>query len=224
MNNRKFVSRVSSQLRMLSKDDYVSDRYILSTGVTIASKFITQKIQNRSINKDTSLYKEVLCIEFEPKNIFECKYAEFKSCNNLSRSKKNIKDIGILFTRYGSSIKELYSIDRNSTVFSESTLYQLRLDSERAGGSNYLNKFYIIDNYIYIPKEVKVLSGLILSIDQYELDIFCDCSEDCESAWEKEFIAPDSQLEDIINYTIQQVSMSKQIPVDEKGNLNSNEK
>jgi hypothetical protein len=224
MNNREFVSRVSSQLKMISKDDYQSDRYILSTGITIASKLITQKIQRKSLDRDVSLYKEIPCIEFEPVDIFKCKYHEFKSCNKLSKSKKSIKDIGLLFTRYGSSIKELYSIERQSTVFTESTLYQLRLDSQREGGGSYINKFYIIDNYIYIPQKVQVLSGLVLALDHYELDNLFDCTEDCKSAWEKEFICPDSILEDVIGYTIQQASISKQIPTDEAPNLNSNEK
>ncbi|MFT6125718.1 MAG: hypothetical protein ACJAVA_000159 [Flavobacteriaceae bacterium] len=224
MKNKEFVSRVSNQLKMLSKDDYISDRYILSVGNTIATKFITQKIQTRSIDRDLSLYKEVACIEFEPKNIFECKYVEFKSCKTLYKSKKTLKELGLVFTRYGSSIKELYSIDRIFTVFTESTLYQLRLDSQRDGVNNISDRFYILDGYIYITQEIEVLSGLILAIDQYELDNFSSCTENCKSAWEYDFIAPDSLLEDIIGYTLQQVSMPKGISTDEKPNLNSNDK
>lgn len=222
MNNKEFVSRVSNQLKMLTKDDYISDRYVLNVGITIATKFLTQKIKRNSINRDLSLFKEVSCIEFEPKDIFECKYVEFKSCNKLSKSKKTIKDLGLFFTSYGSSIKELYSIDKQSTVFLESTLYQMRLNSQREGGNAIHNNFYILDNYIYIPDEVKTLSGLILALNQYELDEFCDCVENCESVWDKKFICPDSVLEDVISYTIQQVLVSKQIPTDESPNLNSN--
>ena len=224
MNNKEFVSRVSSQLRMLSKDDYISDRYILSIGNTISTKFITQKIQRRSIDRDVSLYKEVSCIEFEPKNIFECKYAEFKSCKTLYKSKKTLKELGLIFTRYGSSIKELYSIDRLSTVFTESTLYQLRLDSLRKGSNSSSDRFYILDDHIYITQGIEVLSGLILALDQYELDNFSSCTENCKSAWEYEFICPDSILEEVIGYTVQQASTTKQIPEDSKPNLNSNDK
>jgi len=222
MTNREFVSRISNQLRMLSKDAYISDRFILNIGVTIATKFITQKIQRKSINRDMSLYKEIQCIEFEPENVFKCNYVEFKSCKKLSKSKKNLKDLDIVFTRYGSSIKELYSIDRNNT-YSESTLYQYRLDSERQGEIND-NKFFILGGHIYVPKEISALSGLILAMDQYELDNICGCKEDCESAWDKEFIAPNSMLDDVISYTIQNALQTKQIPEDEKPNLNSNDK
>jgi len=126
--------------------------------------------------------------------------------------------------KYGSSIKELYSIDRTSTALTESTLYQLRINSEREGAENAQDNFYILDNYIYVPKKVKSLSGLVLAIDQFELDnIDCEC-DDCESAWDKRFIAPDGQIEDIIEYTTQKLLQTKGIPSDEKPNLNENEK
>lgn len=222
MTNRELVSRISNQLRMISKDDYISDRFILSIAKTIAKKFITQKIKRRSIDRDASLYKEIKCIEFESENIFKCKYVEFKSCDKLSKSIKNIKDIDLVFTRYGSSIKELYSIDRMSTIFTESTLYQLRIDSDREGGDIPQDKFYILDGYIYIPQNVKTLSGLVLALDEYELDALCGCEEKCESAWKKQFIAPDSMLEDVIGYTIQNITQTKQISPDEKPDLSNN--
>lgn len=224
MNNREFVSRISAQLRMNTKDDYISDRFVLATGKTIALKFITQKAQRRSIDRDMSLYKEVKCIEFDPENVFECKYVEFKSCDKLAKSKKKISDLGLVYTRYGSSIKELYSIDRMSTVFTESTLYQLRNNSEREGGDIIQNKFYILDEHIYVPRDIEVLSGIVLATDQYELDEMSECGEDCKSAWDYEFVVPDSMLEDVISYTIQNIIQTKQIQPDEKPDLNENSK
>lgn len=222
MNNGELVSRISNQLRMINKDDYISDRFVLSVAKTIARKLITQKIQRRSIDRDLSLYKEVKCIEFEPIDIYSCKYVEFKSCKKLSKSKVKITDL--IYTRYGSSIKELYSIDR-SVIFTESTLYQLRTDYERQGGQKTkLNKFYLIEDYIYIPDHIEALSGLILNLDHYELDESCGCTENCESAWQKQFVCPDSILEDVIGYTVQNISITKQIPEDESSNLNSNMK
>jgi len=224
MNNDELVSRISNQVRTITKDDYISDRFILAVAQTIATKFITQKIQRRSIDRDASLYREIKCIEFEPENIFKCAHVEFKSCDKLSKSKKNLKDLGLVFTRYGSSIKELYSIDRKSTILTESTLYQLRVNSDREGGENDVNKFYILGDHIYVPQEIVTLSGLVLALDQYELDDMCGCNDNCESAWKKEFIAPDSMLEDIISYSIQNILQTKQIPEDEAPNMNNNSK
>lgn len=224
MKNSEIVSRIANQLRMTSKDDYVSDRFILSVAKTIAAKFLTQKVQRRYIDREADLYKEIKCIEFEPEEIFRCNYVEFKSCSKLSKSVKSIKDIGLVYTRYGSSIKELYSIDRMSTVFTESTLYQLRTDSAREGSENKGNKFYILDNHIYVPREITELSGLILALDQYELDDICSCEENCESAWDKEFICSDSMVEDVIGYAIQNIMQTKQIQEDGKPDLNNSTK
>ncbi len=224
MNNAEFVSRVSNQLRLITKDDYINDRLVLSAGQSISKKFITQKIQRRSVDRDMSLYVEVKCIEFEPEDVFKCKYVEFKSCNKLSKSKKKISDLELVYTRYGSSIKELYSIDRESTVFLESTLYQLRNDSNRESSKESSNKFYILDGYVYVARSIQTLSALVLALDQYELDAVSGCSDNCESAWDKEFICPDSMLEDVVNYTTQNIAQTKQIPEDEKPDLNNNSK
>ena len=222
MNKGELVSRISNQLRAISKDDYISSRFILRTAESIARKFITQKIQRRSIDRDSSMYREMRCIEFEKVDIFSCKHVEFKSCIKLSKSINKITDL--IFTRYGSSVKELYSIDRQVS-FTESTLYQLRIDSER---HSYMpsdtKKFYILDNHIYIPEDVKVLSGLILSTDHYDLEESFGCEKECKSAWDYEFICPDSMLEDVIGYTIQNISATKQIPEDEKPDLSNNTK
>jgi|TARA_R110000868_G_scaffold74337_2_gene214894 hypothetical protein len=224
MKNRELVSRISNQVRMITKDDYISDRFVLSVALTIAEKFITQKIQRRSIDRESFLYREVNCIEFEPENVFTCNYVEFKSCDKLSKSVKSIKDLKIVFTSYGSSIKELYSIDRQSTSFNESTLYQLRMDSRREGNEAREGKFYVLNNHIYVPREIEALSGVILALDQYELDEMSSCEENCESAWDKDFICPSSMLEDVIGYAIQNIVQTKQIPEDEKPDLNNNSK
>lgn len=218
MTQGEFVSRVSNQVRMISKDENISDRFVLYTGLSIATKFITQKLQNRSINRDASLYSEVKCIEFEPISVFSCDYVEFKSCDKLSKSVKKLPDL--IFTRYGSSVKELYSIDRKYN-FTESTLHQLRNDSKRQGYKDSNDKFYILDNHIYIPREIETLSGLILSTDLYDLDLISSCSTSCESAWETEFVAPDSMLEDIIGYTVQNILQTKNIQPDDRPNLSS---
>lgn len=220
MNNREFVSRVSNQLRMTSKDEYISDRLVLSTGQSFSKKLITQKIQRRSIDRDMSLYKNIDCIEFEPVKAAKCEFVEFRLCDKLSKSVKKFSDL--IYTRYGSTIKELYSID-GKVSFTESTLYQLRLDSQR--DSSYKpNKFYVLNDYIYIPDEIYTLSGLVLMIDQYELEQLSECSDCCDSVWDKEFIAPDGMLEDVIGYTVQQLSVTKQIIPDESSDMNENKK
>ena len=224
MTNREFVSRVANQLRMLSKDDYVSDRLILSTGISISKKLLTQQLNGRSLNRNSFVFKEITCIEFKDIDKFTCPYVEFKSCKHLSKSVKSIKDIDLIYGRYGSSVKELYSIDNLSQSLTQSTLYQLRNDSKRQGYEQKANKFYVLDGHIYVPARVRTLSALILGMDQYEMDKVSNCSEGCKSAWEYDFIASDNVLDDVISYTVQQLSLTKQIPEDESANLSNSAK
>lgn len=222
MKNREIVSRISNQIRMITKDDYVSDRLVLNVAKSIATKFMTQKIQRRAIDRDMSLFKEIKCIEFEPEDTFSCKFVEFRSCDKLSKSKAKFSDL--IYTRYGSSIKELYSIDRKNSFY-ESTLYQFRNDSNRKGAENLpQNKFYVLDDHIYVPGEIDSLSGLVLATDHYELEESCGCTENCKSVWDYEFICPDSMLEDVIGMSLQNLGMTKNIPVDESPDLNNNKK
>jgi hypothetical protein len=220
MLRSEVVSRVSNQLRTLKKDEYLGRRFILKTAESIALKFITQAISRRSISRDSSLYTEVGCITFEPIDSFTCGVIEFKNCKELSKS--TVKFEGLINTRYGSSIKELYSIDRENT-FTQSTLYQYRNDSQRSSDYSDIDYYYIIDGYIYVPANIKTLSALILMQDQYDLAALSG-SAPCKSAFDFDFICPDSVLEDVISYTIQQISVTKSIPSDEKANLNENEK
>lgn len=220
MIRSEVVSRISNQLRTLKKDEYLGRRFILKTAESIALKFITQAISRRSIYRDTSMYTEVSCINFEPVDSFTCGIVEFKNCDKLSRS--TVKFDNLINTRYGSSIKELYSIDREN-ILTQSTLQQYRNDKQRYNDHSDVDYYYIIDGYIYVPEDIKALSGIVLMQDQYDLQNLTGGTT-CKSAFDYDFICPDSVLEDVIAYSVQQISITKSIPSDEKANLNENEK
>jgi len=220
LKNSEVVARISTQLRMLNKDDYTSKRFIIKTAENIALKFITQTITRRSLDRQSSMYREIECIDFEPIDTTLCNVPDFRDCRELSISVKKFPNL--IFTRYGSSIKELYSIDR-SHIFTSSTLSEFRNSQQRRNDFEKEDFFYIINDHIYVPARIKKLSALILMQDQYELDIIAGL-DICEGYFDKLFIAPDSLLEDIIAFSIQQISTIKSIPEDEKDNLSSNDK
>ena len=221
MIQSEFTSRVSTQLKMISKDDYYNDRLILSTGQSISKKFISQKLRNKGLGRGDYLFTEVPCIEFEKVDVYSCPYIEFRSCRAISKSKCRLESV--LHTKQGFAIKALYSIDRFSKTYTQDTLHNHRINSQRYGYEPF-DKFFILDNYIYVLGDVKILSGLMLSLDIYDLESSFKCSDNCESAWDKEFVCPDDVLEDVIQYTVQNMLQTKQIPEDENPNLNSNER
>lgn len=221
MTQGEFTSVAENRLRMLSKDSNIGRRTILSAGRSMAKKIITQRVQERALFRQLDLFVEIECIEFEPESIVTCKFIEFKSCKKLMVSKKTLPEL--FSTRYGLSIGELYSIERQKT-FNQSTLYQYRLDSQREARYEQ-DEFFILGNRIYLPdSDVRVLSGNFLTPDRYDADQLSECTDGCKSAWEYEFVCPDMFLEDVISYTVQNLLQTKSIQPDEKADQNENSK
>lgn len=221
ISNKEIVSRLKNQLKLINKDDEISDRFILKSLENVAAMLLSQKLSERSLFRDASLFKEISCVEFKKIDTYSCDIVDFKSCELLYKSEHKIPKL--LYTRYGGSIKEIYSIDRK-TVLKPSTLADSRRDSIRSGKITE-NKFFIIDDYIYIPNN-SLLRGVIYGIfpDQYDAFKLSSCDDSCESAWDKPFIITSNLLEATINQALQILYINKQIPEDEKANLNSNEK
>lgn len=221
MINSEFVSRIMSQLRLENKDSYISKRAILFTGWSIAEKFLSQKIKNKSLHRNQNMFKEIPCIEFQPIDTYSCNIVEFRSCDDLMVSVKELPKL--IATRYGVSIQSLYSIDRMAE-FKQISLQQYRLNKRRQPDYNE-DVFMVIDNKIYLPNStVRSLTAYILALDGYDLNEMSDCTEGCKSAWDYEFIATSDILEDVISATIQNFSVTLSIPEDEAPNLNQNMK
>lgn len=221
MTNKEFVARVKGQLNMLNKDSDINGRFILHTGQSIATSYLSMRLRDRSLYRQDNLFKPITCVEFERVDTFTCGIVEFRSCKTLMRSKKRVPKL--IYSRYGASIRDVTSID-NIFQFKQSTLSQYRIDSARQGFSDY-EYYYIKDGYIYIPdSDIEVGEIDVISIDQYELSQISGCDDDCSSAWEHEFIITSDLLNQVIRETVQEVYMKLQIPIDENPNLNSNEK
>ena len=222
--NKEIVSRVKNQLRLLTKDSDLNDRYILFTAQNIAESYLSKRARNRSLFRQTNLYKTVSCVEMISVDTFSCDIVEFKSCKKLRRSKKKLPKL--IYSRYGGSIKEVTTID-GSVEFKPSTTAQYRRDSKRLRLGDY-KFFYIQDDYLWIPdSEIEAVNIYVLALDLFDLEEMSECSSfdgNCQSAWEFEFVINSDLLEQVIRETIEQVSVPVQIPEDEKPNLDLNQK
>lgn len=216
--NSEIVSRVKNQLKFLTKDDNINDRFILYTARNIATTYISQRLKDMSLYREYNLFEYIECVELEKVRPYYCNIFEFKSCEKLVKSKKKIPNL--IYSRLGSSLKEVSSVD-NKYTFKQSTLSQYRRNIKRKGfvkGEN----FYILDDYLYIPDvNVKKVNLLVLALDLYDLNQLSSCNEDCMSAWDYKFVCPDKLLEQVIRDTVQQLTITKQIREDENPNLNS---
>jgi hypothetical protein len=222
--NREIVSRVKNQLRLLSKDANLNDRFILFTAENIAETYLSKKARNRALYRYDNLYKDISCVELIDVNTYKCDIVEFRSCKKLKRSKKKLPEL--VYSRYGGSIKEVTAID-GGVDFKPSTVAQHRRDGKRQKVAPGVNYFYIKDGYLWIPdSDIEMVNIYILALDQYDLDNMSNCPGDdetnCMSAWEYDFVISSDMLEQVIRETIQQVSITIQIQEDENPNLDSN--
>lgn len=223
MTNAEIVSRVRNGLNSISKDDRISRRYILHVAKQKATFLISQKLNDRSLFREDNLYKTLDCFEMESVDVVRCDILEFRRCKSIMKSKCKLPKL--IYSRYGSSLKEVITAD-GEKEFKPITPSQYRRDKNRVEKSDYIY-FYVKDGYLYLlDTEIELISLYLISMELDSLEEGCGCkdNDECRSLWDYEFNIPDKLEEAIVGETIKEIGMSKQIPRDENPNTNNNEK
>ena len=220
MLNKEITSRIISTLKSNSKDGRLSRRLVLSVAESKAKFLISQKLNDKSLHREQNLYQTISCIEMITQDTVRCPIIEFRRCNSLQRSKLKLPEL--IHSRYGHSLKEVLSVDENTSFINITpTQYRLNKDRSLKVKGNY---FYVKDGYLYLPdSEIQSVTLIILTQDLYDLYAISECKNgECKSAWDYEFICPDKLLEVVIQETIKELSITKQIQEDVNPNLNGN--
>lgn len=223
MTNAEVVSRITNGLRLLNKDARFSKRYLLFVAEKNAEYLISHKLRDRSLFREDNVYSSISCFELEEKDTYSCGIVEFKSCNKLMKSKEKLPNI--VYSRYGSSIRQVTPIDfMSDEEFTPTTLEQFKRDRRRQNKFDKTNKFIIKDGYLYIPEsEIRAVSLELIIINTFRLSYLnSEYKKDCRSAWDYEFKISDKIAAEAINMTIQELSRPVQIPEDSNPNMDSN--
>lgn len=222
MTNAEFVSRVLNGLNSLDKDSRISRRYILHVGKRKSAFYISQKLNDRSLHKESNLYTTLNCFELEKIEVTKCDIIEFRRCKSIMRSKKKLPEL--IYNRYGNTLKEVTTID-DEKEFKSTTPSQYRRDKNRVSSTDYVD-YYVKDGYLYLlDSEIEVVNLYLITTDLQAVEEVSSCSSPgCKSLWDYDFVVADKLEELVIGETVREISMKKQIPSDENPNLNSNEK
>lgn len=222
MTNSKLVSRIVNGLKALNKDDRISRRLILNIAKQKAEFYISQKLNDRSLYREDNLYTTIDCFVMEKIEIIKCDIIEFRTCKNIMKSKEKIP--GLVYSKYGNSLKEITSIDEEKD-FLAITPRQYRKNKDRQGEDDYI-RFYVKDGYLYLlDTEVERVNLYLLTQDTEKVSEICGCTEeDCKSLWEYDFICPSKLTKIVIEETIQECFASKQVTPDTNPNLDNNQK
>lgn len=220
MKNRELVSRVIGVLNSNNKDSRIPKRLILNIATEKAIYLMAQKFRDRSLYRESNIYREVECVEMIKIDKAACDIVEFRTCNTVMRSKKKLPKL--IFSRYGSSLKEVTNVDKGFE-FQPTTISKFRRDKKREefGKDRF---FYVENGYLYLPEsEVKRVHLKLYTPNEYDILKLSECSQEkCPNPWDLDFICSDKLLEVVVEETIKALSVRLQIPTDENPNMDSN--
>lgn len=221
--NGQIVSEVINDLRLLNIDEHISRRYILSKLRNKAKTLISQKLLDRTLQREYNLYKEIRCFELEKVDTVKCDIVEFRTCNTVMKSKKALPES--VYSRLGIAIKEVTNIDGSLDItFIDPKQY--RRNKNRQVKDTTTAHYYVDgDNYLYVVNsEVEVVNLWILTLKPEDIEDVegCDHKKSCTSVWNEEFIIPDKLFISTVKSSLEELFAVRQIPIDENPNNNSN--
>lgn len=219
----EITSRIQNTLNALDKDTYIPRRFILSVFKSKVEFLMAQKFHDKSLFRETNLYKWINCISMEEIDSVSCGKIELQTCDIIMRSEKKLPKL--MWTRYGSTLIMVTNIDGSKEYKVISHSYYQTIKKTK-NFDKFKGSFAILypDNKLVIPDtHVKKVNVLIFSLDETCNDL-SDCEEGsgCGSYWEKEIEISDKIGEIAIQETLKEVSMRLQIPKDENPNNDSN--
>lgn len=218
MKHKEAVSRLINSVRLLNKDEHISRRYVLKLLKDASRTLISQKILDRTIQKDLNLFTRIDCIEFDKEDVVRCPLIEFRRCGVLMKSKKPIPTP--IFSRIGNSLYNIESID-SSKEFKQVTRAQYRTDKDRRYSDDKVKVYLGEDMHLYIPDhEIYSVNIGMITLDTEDADECSSCSDgDCKSAWDYEFIVPDKLVSAVFDIAKQELAgLYKQIVPDQNPN------
>jgi len=220
LTNSEITSRIRNNFNSLSKDDRISNRYILHVARQKSIFYISNKLNDRSLYREDNLYSILDCFEMEQVEVVKCDIIEFRSCRTVMKSKKRLPKL--IYSKYGNSLKDVTSID-DFAELKPTTPSQYRRDSRRAGKDEFV-RYYVKDGYLYIlDRELLRVNLYFITMETEKLEALSSCAKpSCKSLWDYDFIVPDKMEEVVISEAVKEISMRKQIPADTNPNLDNN--
>ena len=219
------ISRVQNTLNSQNKDQYIPKRYILAILKSKIEFLLAQKFNDKSLFRETNLYRWINCIEMEEIDRVKCGKTELMLCDTIMKSRKKLPKL--IWSRYGSSVVMVTNIDNSKQyqIISNSAYVSMR---KNRNFEMFKGNYAIIypDNTLYIPDStVKKVNVLLYTLDESTCDLDGNCDENnksCKCYYDYEFDLPDKIGEVVIGEVLKEVSMRLQIPRDENPNLDSN--
>jgi hypothetical protein len=224
ITNNEFVSRVSNNLKALTKDGHISDRFVLSIGKTKAKFYMSQKLDEMTLFREDGIVTTISCFELESVDYKSCGIFEFSVCKNIMKSIHKLPD-GI-FGKNGSGIFTVMNIE-NSEEYKYITPQRFAELRKRKYTRDTTRYYTIADGHIILPNSTNQLLELrMITPDKKAAEDVSSCTDSsCKSIWEYEFVCPDRFLDRVVGDTLTELgSLYRTSVEDSNPNLDVNQK
>lgn len=219
MTNRQLVSNIMGQLAAYQKDDRIPRRLILNTALSISHELHSQRLRDKSLFLEDSLFQKIECLELEQVDPSECA-KEFGSCRILMRSVKKLPKS--VYSRFGNSVVLVTSVD-DSVEFDKQNFDDISSTAPGRYSSLYAGKpkYLVFDDYLYIyDYEIYFVNVVLLSLQRNDTDT----DSECANSWDYTFVCSDTIIDTIPRLTLERLNVARQLTKDENPNMNSNVK
>lgn len=222
MTKKQIVDRITTTLRQVSKDRWMSSRFILSILEEKMRFLLSQKLRDKTLYRESNLYSQINCFEFEKVDRINCDIIEFRTCQKIMKSKKRLPEL--IYSRFGDSIRVVSNLDQTERLDKTTPTDYMRGKKRKFDFNPPM--FYERDGYLYLLNtQIEAAFVELITLDtQKAKEADCECEKDeCKSALDYNFIGSDKLKEIVVQQTIQEITQTYiQIQPDEKPDNNEN--
>lgn len=227
VTNGEFVSKILNDVKALTKDGHISQRWILDKGRTKSKFLMAQKLDEKTLFKEDALITNIDCFRMKRVENKICSIVEFRVCDKIMKSCNKVPE-GI-FGKNGSSIFSVSNVD-DSLNYRYITPREYSRRKKRRYLSNNSRFYYLKDGYLYVLNSTAELVNLsMITVDQEEAESVSECDGSssggsCMSLWDRSFICPDRFIDMVTRDTRAEVFQTMGVPEDENPNLDEHQK
>lgn len=212
MTYRQMISDVRSDLKLISSDILIPDRFIMSELRDAANLLVIQSLKVRKLWQSPNIFTPIRCIPMEKVPISEC--CDYTSPRNVAKSKFSLPKIGEGV--FGLAIQMVTGLDDNKkfvevTPMRYANLLRLKLVTNDI-------YYWMYNQYLYVSNPDTEATNLFAYFtEDIPNDLLfpggdCDCKNKpslqdlCTNPYDKNFWFPSDRIKDVKDIVVTKLS------------------
>jgi len=209
------ISRVRNVLKIVKEDAFITDRSIYSIILKYAKTLMEQDNRTVDLFKNTSLFKELPCMELKEVDRVEACCGAVKTACMFMRTKYELPEITSLSN--GPLIRSVMSIDNSLKFYRTEPHIYSNLSKSPNFKYNKTKYYWIVGDHMFFPNfEGEAVKISAMFEDNISLNNFCDTHDEriCIREQDKDFNIPEKLFSAIEKLVHQEMLITSQLPTD----------